>query len=73
MTGNRQFSLDLLIVAALVVLTDIFVLVPPPLSGSFLRTVLGLLLVLFLPGYALTAALLPAKRIWKELKEHFSL
>lgn len=61
MTGNRQFSLDLLIVAALVVLTDIFVLVPP-LSGSFLRTVLGLLLVLFLPGYALTAALLPAKK-----------
>jgi uncharacterized membrane protein len=61
MTGNRQFPLDLLFVAALVILTDIFVLVPA-LSGSFLRTFLGLLLVLLLPGYALTAALLPAKK-----------
>ncbi len=61
MAGKRQLPLDLLLVAGLVILTDIFVLVPA-LSGSFLRTVLGLLLVLFLPGYALTAALLPAKR-----------
>ncbi|MDI9394634.1 MAG: DUF1616 domain-containing protein [Euryarchaeota archaeon] len=61
MAGKRHLPLDLLIVAGLVILTDIFVLVPV-LSGSFLRTVLGLLLVLFLPGYALTAALLPAKK-----------
>src|SRR5512133_1052183 len=61
MAGNRQPPLDLLLTAALVILTDIFVLVPA-LSGSFLRTVFGLLLVLFLPGYALTAALLPAKK-----------
>lgn len=61
MAGNRQFPLDLLLVAGLVILTDIFVLVPI-LSGSFLRTALGLLLVLFLPGYALTGALLPAKK-----------
>jgi uncharacterized membrane protein len=61
MAGNRQPPLDLLLVAGLVILTDIFVLVPA-LSGSFLRTVFGLLLVLFLPGYALTAALLPAKK-----------
>lgn len=61
MAGKRQLPLDLLLVAGLVILTDIFVLVPA-LSGSFLRTVLGLLLVLFLPGYALTAALLPAKK-----------
>ncbi|MCC4770620.1 DUF1616 domain-containing protein [Methanosarcina sp. DH2] len=61
MAGNRQFPLDLLLVAGLVILTDIFVLVPV-LSGSFLRTALGLLLVLFLPGYALTGALLPAKK-----------
>lgn len=61
MAGNRQFPLDLLLVAGLVILTDIFVLVPV-LSGSFLRTSLGLLLVLFLPGYALTGALLPAKK-----------
>ncbi|WP_440946579.1 DUF1616 domain-containing protein [Methanosarcina sp. T3] len=61
MAGNRQLPLDLLLVAGLVILTDIFVLVPV-LSGSFLRTILGLLLVLFLPGYALTGALLPAKK-----------
>ncbi|MHC1756351.1 MAG: DUF1616 domain-containing protein [Methanosarcina sp.] len=61
MAGNRQFSLDLLLVAGLVILTDIFVLVPV-LSGSFLRTVLGLLLVLFLPGYSLIGALLPARK-----------
>jgi len=61
MTGNRQYSQDLLLVAGLVILTDIFVLVPA-LSGSFLRTFLGLLLVLFLPGYALIGALLPAKK-----------
>lgn len=61
MAGNRRPPLDLLLVAGLVILTDIFVLVPV-LNGSFLRTFLGLLLVLFLPGYALTAALLPAKK-----------
>lgn len=60
MAGNRQYSPDLLLVAGLVVLNDIFVLVPA-LSGSFLRTFFGLLLVLFLPGYALIGALLPAK------------
>ena len=61
MAGNRQSPLDLLLVAGLVIFTDIFVLVPV-LSGSFLRTFLGLLLVLFLPGYALTGALFPAKK-----------
>lgn len=61
MAGNRQLPLDLLLVAGLVILTDIFVLVPG-LSESFLRTILGLLLVLFLPGYALVGALLPAKK-----------
>ncbi|WP_394326043.1 DUF1616 domain-containing protein [Methanosarcina horonobensis] len=43
----------------LVILTDIFVLIPV-LSESFIRTVLGLPLVLFLPGYALVALLFPA-------------
>ncbi|AKB30512.1 hypothetical protein MSSIT_3793 [Methanosarcina siciliae T4/M] len=61
MAGNRQLPLDLLLVVGLVLLTDIFVLVPV-LSESFLRTILGILLVLFLPGYALTGALLPAKK-----------
>ncbi|MGB9941444.1 DUF1616 domain-containing protein [Methanosarcina sp.] len=60
MTGNQKFPSDLLIVAGLVILTDIFVLVPV-LNGSFIRTALGLPLLLFLPGYALIAMLFPEK------------
>lgn len=44
----------------LVLVTDLFILLPF-LSNSPIRTVLGLPLVLFLPGYALIAALFPAK------------
>jgi uncharacterized membrane protein len=61
MAGKRQLPLDLLLIAGLVLLTDIFVLVPV-LSGNFLRTYLGVVLVLFLPGYALTGAIFPAKK-----------
>ncbi len=60
MASKRQLPLDLLIVAGLVLLTDILVLLPV-FSGSFLRTYLGILMVLLLPGYALTGALFPAK------------
>ncbi len=60
MVGTRKFSTDLLLVAALVILTDIFVLISP-LSGSFIRVTLGLPMGLFLPVYALIAALFPAK------------
>ncbi len=60
MAGNQKFPSDLLFVTGLVVLTDIFVLIPV-LSESFIRTVLGLPLVLFLPGYALIALLFPTK------------
>jgi uncharacterized membrane protein len=49
-----------LIVIGLVLLTDIFVLAPG-INETILRNVLGLPLVLFLPGYALIAALFPAK------------
>ncbi len=59
MNGKKVPS-DLLLVAGLVLLTDLFVLTPG-LNETFLRTVLGLPLVLFLPGYALIAALFPAK------------
>ena len=59
MTGKKVPS-DLLIVMGLVLLTDIFVLTPA-LSETAVRNVLGLPLVLFLPGYALIAALFPAK------------
>lgn len=60
MASKRQIPLDLFIVAGLVLLTDILVLLPV-FSGSFLRTYLGILMVLLLPGYALTGALFPAK------------
>lgn len=60
MASNRKLPLDLLFVAGLVFLTDILVLVPV-FSGSLLRTYIGVLMVLFLPGYALTGALFPAK------------
>ncbi len=60
MSGNQKFPSDLLLVAGLVILTDIFVLVPV-LNESFIRTALGLPLLLFLPGYALIAMLFPEK------------
>jgi len=60
MPGNQKFPFDLLLVAGLVILTDIFVLIPV-LSGSFIRTALGLFMILFLPGYALIAMLFPEK------------
>lgn len=60
MAGNRKLPLDLLIVAGFVLITNVFVLVPV-LSDSFLRTCLGIFLVLFLPGYALAGAIFPAK------------
>jgi uncharacterized membrane protein len=60
MTGNQKFPSDLLFVAGLVILTNIFVLIPA-LSGSFIRTALGLPLLIFLPGYALIAMLFPEK------------
>lgn len=60
MTGTKRFPLDLWLVVALVILTDIFVLVPI-LNGNFIHKVLGLSIVLFLPGYASITALFPAK------------
>ena len=59
MTGKKVYS-DLLIVMGLVLLTDLFVLAPG-LNGSMVRNILGLPLILFFPGYALLAALFPAK------------
>ena len=60
MPHKRNNSIDLPIVAVLVLLTDLFVLIPE-LASTPIRTILGLPMVLFLPGYALIAALFPAK------------
>jgi uncharacterized membrane protein len=59
MTG-RKVSSDLFIVMGLMLLTDIFVLTPG-INETMLRNIIGLPFVLFLPGYALIAALFPAK------------
>lgn len=59
MTGRKVPS-DLLIVIGLVLLTDIIVFTPW-LNESLVRNLLGLPLVLFLPGYSLLAVLFPAK------------
>lgn len=52
--------LDLILVVILTLLTGAFVLVPV-LNETPIRTVLGILLVLFLPGYSLIAALFPRR------------
>ncbi|MCK4677798.1 MAG: DUF1616 domain-containing protein [Bacteroidales bacterium] len=51
---------DIFIVIVFTLLTVIFIMFPP-LSNTWIRTVLGLPIVLFFPGYALIAALFPRK------------
>ncbi len=60
MASKTKTPTDIKVVIGLVLLANIFVLVPF-LSDSPIRTILGLPLVLFLPGYALIAALFPGK------------
>jgi len=52
------YAWDLVLIGFFTVLTVVFILTPV-LSGTVPRTVLGLFLILFLPGYALIAALFP--------------
>ncbi|UGV40068.1 DUF1616 domain-containing protein [Methanococcoides orientis] len=60
MKYRNNIPSDIQVVIALVLLTCIFIMVPT-LSNTPIRTALGLPIVLFLPGYALIAALFPAK------------
>lgn len=55
---NRKWPSDLLIILILVLLSLVFVVVPV-LDDTFIRTILGLPMVLFIPGYVLVAALFP--------------
>lgn len=56
-----QLPSDLRVVIAIAVLTFASVLAPP-LEHTAIRTILGIPLVLFLPGYTLIAALFPGKK-----------
>lgn len=60
MLKRRKLSYDLLLIIIFIILANTFVLIPS-LSTTIIRAVLGLPLVLFLPGYALIAALFPAR------------
>ena len=53
-------ELDLSFILLLTLLCNLFVFATP-LRETFVRTILGLLLVLFLPGYSLTAMLFPRR------------
>lgn len=57
---KKLFPTDLLLMVVLTLLTVIFVLIPP-LNKTFIRSLLGPLFVLFIPGYSLIAALFPKK------------
>lgn len=57
---EKKIPSDLLLITGLVLLTDLIILIPS-LNESIIRNILGLPFVLFLPGYALIAALFPAK------------
>lgn len=59
-TSAQRYFLDIILVVILTLLCALFVL-EPTLNKTVVRTVLGLLLVLFLPGYALIASLFPKK------------
>ena len=58
--GLKHFPKDLALVITFTLLCIPFILIPP-LNDTPIRIILGLPLVLFLPGYSLIAALFPRK------------
>lgn len=62
-----SYTRDLQIAAIIIILTILFVLIPP-LNNSPVRTILGIPLILFLPGYALVTALFPGKNDLKGME-----
>ena len=58
--GGKKAFTDLAIMTLITLLCAVFVLTPK-LNHTFIRTILGLLLILFVPGYSMIAALFPKK------------
>lgn len=54
----NNYYTDIILIVVLTLLTAVFVLIPP-LNKTLIRTILGLVLVLFIPGYSLIIALFP--------------
>ena len=60
MEKPKKLPLDLLIALIWSLLSFIFIMIPF-LSETFIRTILGIPMVIFIPGYVLIAALFPKK------------
>jgi len=60
MRNKNYFLIDIYIVIFFILITSIFVIVPP-LNTIPVRAILGIPMVLFFPGYSLIAALFPRK------------
>lgn len=59
---NSSYTLDIILTILLTLLCAIFVL-NPQINNNVLITIFSLILVLFVPGYSLTAALFPKKNV----------
>ncbi len=59
--SNSHFVSNDLLIIFLTTLIAIIFIVTPKLNETFIRTILGLFLILFIPGYSLIAALFPKK------------
>lgn len=60
MSSHRYNFTDVFLIAVLILLTNLFIFIPD-LAVTPIRTVLGLFLLLFVPGYTLVSALFPRK------------
>ena len=58
---NKEIPSDILIILIWTISAFIFIMIPE-LNDSIIRTILGIPMVLFIPGYVLIAALFPKKK-----------